>query len=158
MTALWARLAGMALLALAGAGGGWSLYRRRLVQWQTVAAFVRLLDALRDTVYYRALPCEEALARAAETPAFAPFRLEHCRSFDQITLPPVLEKSCGPELREGLASLAAAPRDSACRTLSALSALCRRVGEDCRQQAEQTRRLAPRLGGCLGLLAAILLA
>lgn len=158
MTALWLKALGMGLLILAGAGGGWSLYRYHLSRWRAVCTFIRLLELLRETIYYRALPCEEALSYAASDPAFAAFHLERCRTYAEIPMPQELERTCGPELREGLSSLSSASRSSACRTLASLCAICRRTETEFHAKAEQTKQTAPRLGGCLGLLAAILLA
>lgn len=157
MTVFWLKSAGIVLLILVGFGMGEVIGLQGMHRWHQSLAFVRLLEFLARTLRCRALPCDELLALAAMQPGFASFHPESCRTLQELVPPPGLAAIYGNELREGLASVETSSRSDACRTLSALATLCRRETEEQQRRCMQTRFLAPRLGACLGLLAAVLL-
>lgn len=155
MTGALLRTAGMALLALTGFCGGWLAYCRKNRCWQQTRTFARLLEYLQESVRYHSIPCEDLLLLAAAKPEFAALDLSGCHDFAQLNVPPALRNSCGPELCEGLASLATAPHESVCTALSHMALLCRQAAQKSGEEAVQARRLYPRLGACLGVMAAI---
>ena len=61
------------------------------------------------------------------------------------------------EIAETLAAAEESPRLTACAALRRLAALCEAEADELAARAHDARRLWPRLGGCLGVLAAILL-
>lgn len=150
------KLLGAAMLACAGFGAGVLKCAHLRKQAESIRCFVSLLLYMSDAIHYRALPGPTVLAMAARNPAFAQFALQRCRHFSELPVPPALG-ACQSELREGLRALESAGRESACRTLAHLTALCRAAEQQARQAAAQARALYPRLGACLGLLGAILL-
>ena len=86
----WCKLCGGALLVLVGTAGGWCAWLQKWERWQRLNQFGRLLSYLLDAIRYRALPGAVLLAMAAGRPEFASLRLEGCRSFSEIPLPPAL--------------------------------------------------------------------
>lgn len=157
MSVVFFKMAGALLLTLCGVGGGMAAAARSQEHWHQVRRFAALLEYLRQAVLYRAMPAADVLAMAALRSDFADFDLERCGSFSQIPLPPVLQRCVGAEIQDGLRELEYAPSESACRTLQHLSSLCREIESDVGAEAALARKLYPRLGGCVGMLAAILL-
>ena len=104
-----------------------------------------------------ALPSAELLAAAAEHPAFAAYCPPNAASFAELRLPPPLAKTCGAELHAGLHTIALCSRQQAPQTMRTLAALCHRTAQGQYAAAQQAAVLAPKLGLCGGLLAAILL-
>ena len=78
-------------------------------------------------------------------------------SFAELRLPPPLAKTCGAELHAGLHTIALCSRQQAPQTMRTLAALCHRTAQGQYAAAQQAAVLAPKLGLCGGLLAAILL-
>ena len=97
------------------------------------------------------------LAAAAEHPAFAAYCPPNAASFAELRLPPPLAKTCGAELHAGLHTIALCSRQQAPQTMRTLAALCHRTAQGQYAAAQQAAVLAPKLGLCGGLLAAILL-
>ncbi|HJD22256.1 MAG TPA: stage III sporulation protein AB [Candidatus Gemmiger faecigallinarum] len=150
-------LAGICLLAGCGAGAGWLLARRSREQWRQAHAFGRLLEYLQAAVRYRTLTGGEVLDKAAAYPEFARLGLEHCPRFGMLRPPDAFDPALRQELSADLEALEGAPRDSACAMLARMLALCRRQETELRKAADAAARLYPRLGGCIGAMAAILL-
>lgn len=157
MSAVFFKVSGALLLTLSGVGGGVAAAARSRERWHQVRRFAALLEYFRQAVHYRAIPAADVLATAALRGDFAGFGLEQCDSFSQIRLPAVLQRCVGTEIRDGLRELECAPRESACRTLQHLTSLCGQIEREVGAEATRAYRLYPRLGGCVGLLAAILL-
>lgn len=153
----WCKLCGGVLLVLVGTAGGWCAWLQKWERWQRLNQFGRLLSYLLDAIRYRALPGAVLLAMAAGRPEFASLRLEGCRSFSEIPLPPDLKEAFGADWAASLAEIEAAPQQTACRTLAYLVAECRKAEQEAARNAAQVRRLCLPLGGSLGLMAAILL-
>ena len=153
----WCKLCGGALLVLVGTAGGWCAWLQKWERWQRLNQFGRLLSYLLDAIRYRALPGAVLLATAAGRPEFASLRLEGCRNFSEIPLPPDLKEALGVDWAASLAEIEAAPQQTACRTLAYLVAECRKAEQEAARNAAQVRRLCLPLGGSLGLMAAILL-
>lgn len=158
MTAVLCKLLGACLLAGFGGGTGWILACRKHICWQQTEAFTRFLQYISESIRFRSLPAAAVLAMAAQHPEFAPFCMGASAAFSQLQPPECLDKILGTELREGLSALESGPRQTACDTLQHLIELCRCAGEEMRQTALQTQKLYPRMGACIGLLAAIALA
>ena len=143
---LYCRLLGAVLLVCTGFAAGQAYCQRLWAQWRAVCGFERLLTYLADQLAFCALPSAELLAAAAEHPAFA-----------ELRLPPPLAKTCGAELHAGLHTIALCSRQQAPQTMRTLAALCHRTAKGQYAAAQQAAVLAPKLGLCGGLLAAILL-
>ena len=131
-----ARLLGTLLLACAGAGlGACGAVRRQAVEKR-----IRLLHA------------------AAENPAFAALALPADSDCTLSALPlPNLPKALAGELHASLAALGHSDRAAACAELRRMADLCRREADRQADRAARAMALWPRLGGCAGLLLAILL-
>lgn len=156
MTAL--RLLGAFLLAATGWGAGWGAAQAARRQWRELHTFVRLLEHLRDDLICRALPGDELLASASLYPEFSPLALGTCRSLAALPLPDALDTARQMEIRAGLQGICLAPREQAAAALERLAKLCREAEEEKHTAAGTARALYPRLGLCLGVMAAILLA
>lgn len=155
MIGLAMRVVGMSLLVLAGSGVGFSLYWQKREIWRRASCFVHLLEYLLLGIQYQAMPCEELLQQAALQAEFGVLNLSDCRTFDQIAIPAGLPEGTREELARGLTRLSEVPREAACRTLEQLLALCRSCEQNAREAAFRARALYPKLGLCIGLLAAI---
>ena len=134
---LYCRLLGTVLLVCTGFAAGQAYCQRLWAQWRAVCGFERLLTYLADQLAFCALPSAELLAAAAE--------------------PPPLANTCGAELHAGLHTIALCSRQQAPQTMRTLAALCHRTAQGQYAAAQQAAVLAPKLGLCGGLLAAILL-
>lgn len=155
MTALY--LTGGVLLVVCGAGIGFLIARAEQNKWRTAHAFSRLLEYTGASIRYKGCPADEVLAGAAIYPEFARLGLDQCLRFSEIPVPGVFGTAVCQELRENLLALETCGKDSACKTLESMILLCQ-PGEDMlRDHAHNAMRLYPRLGGCFGALAAILL-
>ena len=148
------RTAGALLLILAGAGGGFAAAARIGTQQRQCHAFARLLAYLAELLEAQALAGPELLARAARCPTFSA-----CCPAGTAELSALRPPDCLPDAlcREIAETLAAAPRRTAGAALRRLAALCEAEADELAARAHDARRLWPRLGGCLGVLAAILL-
>lgn len=145
------------LLVCTGFAAGQAYCQRLWAQWRAVYGFERLLTYLADQLAFCALPSAELLAAAAEHPAFAAYCPPNAASFAELRLPPPLAKTCGAELHAGLHTIALCSRQQAPQTMRTLAALCHRTAQGQYAAAQQAAVLAPKLGLCGGLLAAILL-
>ena len=99
----------------------------------------------------------ELLYRAARCTAFAPFCPAGAEALSQLALPPSLPRTLQGELCSALAAAEESPRQTACAALRRLSALCEEEAAVQAVHCRKARQLWPRLGGCLGAMAAILL-
>lgn len=150
-------LIGGGLLTACGAGCGFVLASMNQSKWRTAHAFIRLLEYTRDTIRYRGCPAEEVLSAAATYPEFARLGLSQCFRFAEVAVPSVFESAVRLELQTSLTALEACGRDSACQTLEGMICLCHPGEEALHADACTAMRLYPRLGGCIGLLTAILI-
>lgn len=150
------RLLGALLLILTGWGCGMAAAQRQQDTWTQLHTFVRLLNRLRTEICYRAQPAADLLAETAADPAFAAFRLADCRELGDLPVPAAFGQALACEVRAGLSALAFVPREEVCRSLEHLAALCADAAEEQRKTVKTVKILYPRLGGCLGAVAALL--
>ena len=152
-----ARLMGTLLLACAGAGLGICGAMRRQAVEKRIRLLSRLWTYLEELLTCRALTGPMLLRAAAENPAFAALELPA----DDCTLTalplPNLPQALAGELRASLAALGHSDRAAACAELRRMADLCRREADRQADRAARAMALWPRLGGCAGLLLAILL-
>ena len=125
---LYCRLLGAVLLVCTGFAAGQAYCQRLWTQWRAVCG-----------------------------PAFAAYCPPNAASFAELRLPPPLAKTCGAELHAGLHTIALCSRQQAPQTMRTLAALCHRTAQGQYAAAQQAAVLAPKLGLCGGLLAALLL-
>lgn len=151
------RLAGALLLILTGAGGGLAATAHADAQRQQCHAFARLLAYLAALLDAQALAAPELLARAARCAEFAAFCPADAAALSSLCPPSCLSESLRRELAETLTNAEEAPRLQACAALRRLAALCEDEAAARAASACAARRLWPKLGGCLGILTAILL-
>lgn len=150
-------LIGGGLLTACGTAGGFVLATMDQNKWRTAHAFIRLLEYTRDTIRYRGCPAEEVLSAAASYPEFTCLGLAQCHRFAEVPVPGVFEPTERQELQTDFTALESCGRESACQTLEGMLWLCRPREETLHAGACLSMRLYPRLGGCIGILAAILL-
>lgn len=150
-------LTGGLLLVVCGAGVGFVLAQAEREKWRSAHAFSRLLQYAEDSIRYKGVPAEEVLRAAAAYPEFARLGLGSCSRFGELAVPQSFSDAMGRELRDNLFSLEACGRESACKTIEGMILLCRSREDILEQNAQNAMRLYPRLGGCIGALAAILL-
>lgn len=151
------RMLGGILLVLAGGGGGFAVYAHQYAAWRTLHTLEALFRYLQGLLSYQALTGEEMLRRAALYPEFALLFGEKCTLLDELPLPNSVPAEIRMEIRSGLAQLAMEPRQNACRTLQRLAELSADTASQRKKEVQMARRMWPRLGACMGLLAAILL-
>lgn len=151
------RLIGAALLVIAGWGSGRALSERHVRRWRELRTFTRLLTYLHTEIRYRTLPGEELLAAAGQYEEFRSLNLERCRCMADLPVPAFLEAALAVEVRAGLQRLAFAPLESACLELEHLQSLCGSEERAAREKADDAKRLFPRAGAYLGLMACVLL-
>ena len=153
-----ARLVGTLLLACAGAGLGICGAMRRQAVEKRIRLLSRLWTYLEELLTCRALTGPMLLRTAAENPAFAALELPVNADCTLTVLPlPNLPKALAGELRTSLAALGSSDRAAACAELRRMADLCRREADRQADRAARAMALWPRLGGCAGLLLAILL-
>ena len=99
----------------------------------------------------------ELLARAARCPAFSACCPAGTAELSALRPPDCLPDALCREIAETLAAAEESPRLTACAALRRLAALCEAEADKLAARAHDARQLWPRLGGCLGVLAAILL-
>ena len=153
-----ARLLGTLLLACAGAGlGACGAVRRQAVE-KRIRLLSRLWTYLEELLTCRALTGPMLLHAVAENPAFAALALPADSDCTLSALPlPNLPKVLAGELHASLAALGHSDRAAACAELRRMADLCRREADRQADRAARAIALWPRLGGCAGLLLAILL-
>lgn len=157
MNVLFLKFLGGGLLVLCGGGLGWTAACRKRDNMYRITSFERFLSYILESIRFRNLPGPIVLEMAARHPEFAPFCPVNKVSFSQIRPPDCLISNLENELKEGFCLLETAPRQNACDTLMHLGELCHRSGLQAQDAAAQALRLYPRMGACLGLLAAIVL-
>ena len=135
---------------------GWRWVCRSRPQRQC-HTFARLLAYLAELLEAQALAGPELLARAARCPAFSAFCPAGTAELSALRPPDCLPDALCREIAETLAAAEESPRLTACTALRRLAALCEAEADELAARAHDVRRLWPRLGGCLGVLAAILL-
>ena len=111
---------------------------------------MELLDA-------QALTGPELLRRAAQDPAFTVFCPAPGESLSALTPPTCMPDALRQEVQSSLSAAEEAPRLTACAALHRLASRCEAQSAEAAEHCRTARRLWPRLGGCLGALAAILL-
>lgn len=157
MTSLFLKFLGGGLLVLCGGGIGWTSACRKRETARRIAAFERFLQYVLEAIRFRRLPGAAVLAMAARHEEFSSFCSDGVTVFSQVKPPDCLESELGSEMREGLCALETATQQNACDTLAHLCELCRCAGLRARESAGHALQLYPRMGACLGLLAAIVL-
>lgn len=157
MITLFLKCLGGGLLVLCGGGIGWTAARQKREIARRISAFEQFLQYVLEAIRFRSLPGAVVLTMAARHKDFSSFCPESITAFSQIRPPDCLDADLGDELREGLCALEAAPHQNVCDTLAHLSELCLRAGSRAQESASRAQKLYPRIGACLGLLAAIVL-
>lgn len=131
--------------------------RRQAVE-KRIRLLSRLWTYLEELLACRALTGPMLLHAAAENPAFAALALPADSDCTLSALPlPNLPKALAGELHASLAALGHSDRAAACAELRRMADLCRREADRQADRAARAIALWPRLGGCAGLLLAILL-
>ena len=151
------RLLGTLLLLLAGMGGGFAAAARAENSRRQLHSFARLLTYLAELLDAQALTGPELLRRAAQDPAFAVFCPAPGESLSALTPPACMPDALRQEVQSSLSAAEEAPRLTACAALHRLASRCEAQSAEAAEHCRTARRLWPRLGGCLGALAAILL-
>lgn len=151
-----ARLVGTLLLACTGAGLGVCGAMRRQAVEKRIRLLSRLWTYLEELLTCRALTGPMLLRAAAENPAFTALDFPADCTLSSLPLPD-LPKALAGELHASLAALSHSDRTAACAELRRMAELCRREADRQADRAARAMALWPRLGGCAGLLLAILL-
>ena len=151
------RLVGALLLIAAGTGGGLAVTARAEDNRRQLHSFARLLTYLAELLDAQALTGPERLRRAAQDPAFTAFCPTPGESLSALTPPAGTPDALRQEVQSALAAAEESPRLAACAALRRLSARCEAQAAEAEAHCRDARRLWPRLGACLGALAAILL-
>ena len=151
------RLLGTLLLLLAGMGGGFAAAARAENSRRQLHGFARLLTYLAELLDAQALTGPELLRRAAQDPAFAVFCPAPRESLSALTPPACMPDALRQEVQSSLSAAEEAPRLTACAALHRLASRCEAQSAEAAEHCRTARRLWPRLGGCLGAMAAILL-
>ena len=151
------RLMGALLLVAAGGGGGLAVTAHVEENRRQLHSFARLLTYRAELLDAQALTGPELLRRAAQDPAFAAFCPEQGESLSALTPPACTPDALRQEIQSVLFAAEESPRQMACAALLRLSARCEAQAAEADTHCRDARRLWPRLGACLGALAAILL-
>lgn len=151
------RCLGTGLLVAAGGAGGMAACAHKKSAWQEVYAVSRLFSYMQQLLAYQALTGEELLQRAKSYPQFTRLGMQSCTRLETLPLPDTIVPSLREEIRSDLHQLSMAPRETACRTLQHLATVCEEVAMQKEKEAQMAEKLWPRLGICLGALAAILM-
>lgn len=158
MIPLALKFIGGCMLTCCGGGIGWMAACRKKSGWRQIASFERFLQYLLDAIRFRHLPGSLVLGMASQHKDFAPFCPEHTVMFSQIRPPHCLRVLFGSELQDGLHTMETASQQTVCDTLEHLCELCRRAELQAQETAGAAQRLYPRVGVCMGVLIAIVLA
>lgn len=150
-------LAGSILLAGCGVGIGYGVAAVCRKRWRTVREFGRLLAYIGTAIQYQNMTGAELFARASHYPEYVCLHLARVTRFGELMPPAAFSSAVQRELTSDLCALESASRDVACNLLNRMEAMCSTQETDLRKAAETALRLYPRLGGCAGILAAILL-
>lgn len=154
---LFLRIAGFLLLVCAGAGGGFAAAAQLAENRRQAHTFARLLCRLAELLDAQATAGPELLRRAVRCGEFAAFCPPGAAGLSDLTPPPCLPDALRAEIGENLSAAEESPRPAACAALRRLAALCEEEAAELADRARAARRLWPRLGACLGAMAAILL-
>lgn len=144
-------------MILTGTGGGFAAAARIGAQQRQCHTFARLLAYLAELLEAQALAGPELLTRAARCPAFAACCPAGTAALSALCPPGCLSDALRREIVETLTVAEESPRLTACAALRRLAALCEAEADALAARTRDARRLWPRLGCCLGVLAAILL-
>lgn len=150
-------LLGMGLLGAAGTGAGVCFSLHKQQEWWQAHAFARLLSYMGHLLSYQRLTGAELLRRAAGYPDFQKLDVAKCTGLTTLPVPQVLPEALRREVRQGLQHMEEEPRAEASATLERLAGLCEDAAQENKKQADESRRLWPRLGACVGVLTAIVL-
>ena len=156
---LYCRLLGAVLLVCTGfaAGPGVSASGCGHSGGQCAALSVCLLIWRTRNLPFAPCPVRSCWPPRRNTRRLPPTARRVLASFAELRLPPPLAKTCGAELHAGLHTIALCSRQAqAPQTMRTLAALCHRTAQGQYAAAQQAAVLAPKLGLCGGLLAAIL--
>ena len=154
---LFLHIVGTALLIAAGGGGGWAVCTYQKNTRQQLHTLSRLFRYMQELLSYQALSGEELLKRAGDYPEFAQIGVRSCCVLEKLPLPETLQGTVREEIQSSLRQLSMAPRTNACAILERAASLCGESAEQKHRELLEAKKLWPRLGGCLGALAAILL-
>lgn len=158
MTNLFLKFLGGGLLILCGGGIGWTSACRKREIARKISDFERFLQYVLESIQFRSLPGAVVLHMASQRTDFAAFCAGPVSTFSQVRPPDCLDQDLTRELRDGLRTLETAPHQNACDTLAHMNEMCRHAGQQAQDAADRALRLYPRMGACLGMLAAIVLA
>ena len=152
-------LFGAVLLAAAGAGGGTCLALRAPgAAGRTPMPSAGCWTTCTGPSATRTLTGGEVLQKAAAYPRICPaLAWRTATAWAGWSRPTPLSRRCGRNFAPTWKPWKAPPRDTACEMLCRMADLCRQAETGLRRQADAALRLYPRLGGCAGALAAILL-
>lgn len=150
-------LTGGMLLAVCGAGAGYGLALTQRRRWQISRAFGRLLEYIGTAIQYQNMTGAELFARASQYPEFDCLKLGTVLRFGELVPPSVFSDGIRGELAVDLCALESASRETACNLLNRMVAICGTQETSLHRTADTALHLYPRLGGCAGMLAAILL-
>lgn len=148
---------GTILLMAAGGGGGIAVCAKKKAERQEIYRLSRLFAYMEQLLSYQALTGEELLQHAKVYPQFLQLGIQSCTRLDRLPLPQTLSTSLREEIQSDLRKLSMAPRETACKTLRHMAALCREAAQQRGKDVQVAEKLWPRLGLCLGALTAILL-
>lgn len=151
------RLVGMGMLMVAGTGAGLCLCLHKRQEWWQAHTFARLLSYMGHLLGYQRLTGSEMLRRAARYPDFRKLGVEGCNDLAGLLAPECLPEALRQEVQQGLLHLGEEPRAEAGVTLERLASLCEEAAQRNKKEADEASRLWPRLGACVGVLAAILM-
>lgn len=151
------RLLGTSFLVAAGGGGGVMACTKKKTEQHEIYMFSRLFTYMQQYLTYQALTGEELLRHAKAYPQFLRLGLQSCTRLERLPLPKALSSALREEIRSDLCRLSMSPRETACKTLQHLASLCQEAALQKEKEVRMAEKLWPRLGICLGALAAILL-
>lgn len=152
------RIVGTLMLALAGFGTGWLAAAGIREQREQLYRFRSFLQWLLTEIQYRSQPAAALLAQACQNNEYRILGFPSiCSRFDELPVPQGYTPALRAEIRDMLSELSVAPRAVGCTGLRRVLDLCRNEETHMQERETLACRLYPRLGGCLGLLAAILL-
>lgn len=151
------RTVGAMLLLSTGLGGGLGLCHHKAQVWWRLHTFSRLFAYWQGVLTYQTLTGVELIQRASVYPAFRKLGVDQCVTLAELPPPEELSAPLREEIAQGLGRIAGEPRMTACDTLRQLSQICEDAAVQKYKEAENARRLYPRLGLCAGVLAVILL-
>ncbi|WP_187118500.1 hypothetical protein [Subdoligranulum variabile] len=151
------RFMGTIVLMVAGGGSGVAACAKKKEERQEIYMLSRLFAYMEQLLSYQALTGEELLQHAKIYPQFLRLGIQSCTRLERLPLPETLSLPLCEEIQADLRKLSLAPRETACKTLQHMAALCREAAQQKEKEVQVAEKLWPRLGLCLGALTAILL-